>query len=110
MPALRPWLLASVLLVAGCTSRTLPLPPPVVDRAVPTDSGTIAVSGFALSGATVGVFNEDMEKGVVVVPGGMDCDNRCPFEAEVPGVAGDTLRVWQFFATSNSTFLTVEAP
>ena len=68
------------------------------------------VTGFALSGATIGVFNEDQEQGVVVVANGTDCDNRCPFDAEVPGVVGDTLRVWQFFATSNSTFHTVEAP
>lgn len=95
---------------AGCTSRTLPLPPPAIDRVAANGDGTVAVSGFALAGSYVGVINEDRETGVVVVPEDVDCEDRCPFQATLPGEEGQTLRIWQFFDTSSSSFHTVDAP
>lgn len=107
-----PRLLALALLVCGgatgCTSRTVPLPPPEVTTvSAPDPSGLVAVSGWALEEASVGVFNEDTERGVVVPAEGEDCDRRCPFEARLAASPGDTLRVWQFTNTDNSIFSTV---
>lgn len=96
---------------AGCTSRTVPLPPPEVSLvSAPDSNGRVAVSGWALEEASVGVFNEDTERGVVVPTTGEDCSSRCPFEAEVLASPGDTLRVWQFTNTESSIFATVPAP
>ena len=101
----RTWLLASACLcaAAGCTSRTLPLPPPVVDRvAAPNAQGLVRVTGHAHEGAAVGVLNDMTMSGVIVTSPMSDCGNACPFEALVPADSGDSLRIWQFFETSST--------
>ena len=110
----RRWLLASALLGAaatGCTSRTLPLPPPVVeDVSAPNEQGLVQVSGYAQEGASVGVLNDMTMTGVIVTTTGEDCANTCPWQAMVPAKADDVLRIWQFFETSTAEERTVPAP
>ena len=44
--------------LGGCTSRTLPLPPPTVEElGAPDADGLVLVRGLALEGASVGVLN-----------------------------------------------------
>ena len=88
---------------AGCTSRTVPLPPPTVEQiSSPSAEGYVTVIGVALEEAHVGVLNEDTDTGVIVFPDGDECDRTCPFEAELPASEGDTLRIWQFTGTGNA--------
>lgn len=102
------WLLLALtwlLTAAGCASRTVPLPPPEVTQVTsPDGDGLVAVTGFALEGASVGVLNEDTQEGVVVPTQGEDCGSRCPFEARLRAKSDDSLRVWQFRGTDNAIF------
>jgi hypothetical protein len=92
----------------GCTSRTLPLPPPDVDElAAPNTQGLVMVRGTAHAGASVGVLNERSELGVIGTAADSDCDSACPFELEIPAKSGDPIRVWQFFTTPSSRDLKV---
>jgi hypothetical protein len=105
--------LASLLLVlallAGCTARTLPLPPPTVDDlGVPNAQGLLAVSGTAQEGAAVGILNETSGLGVIVTSPMEGCDRVCPYEAEIAAEPGDALRIWQFFETSSAAEVIVE--
>lgn len=87
---------------AGCTSRTLPLPPPEVDFvAAPNAQGLVLVRGTAQEGASVGLVNDRTQSGVIVTSTDFDCNRTCPYEALVAAEAGDPLRVWQFFETAN---------
>lgn len=87
---------------AGCTSRTLPLPPPEVDFvAAPNAQGLVLVRGTAQGGASIGVVNDRTQSGVIVTSSETDCTRSCPYEALVSAEAGDQLRVWQFFETAN---------
>ena len=91
------------LLLGGCTSRTLPLPPPeVTSVSAASAEGNVAVKGFALEGASVGLVNDRTLQGTIVTSPSEACDNTCPFEARVPAMPGDTLRVWQFFETEGA--------
>lgn len=114
MPLTRPaWLFACALIGAGagCTSRTLPLPPPVVDQVVaPNQQGLVLVSGHAQEGASVGVLNDSTMTGVIVTSTAQDCHRTCPWEAMVPAKSGDQLRIWQFFETSSSEERVVPEP
>lgn len=113
MPKLPPrWTLAAALLaVGGCTSRTLPLPPPDVQEvSAPDDDGMVLVRGLATGGAAVGIFNDAEGRGVITVPLDTNCDSSCPFEASVPAQAGDALRVWQFFETPGTAHASVPEP
>jgi hypothetical protein len=99
-------LLALSLLGAAsaCTSRTLPLPPPNVDRVgAPNVQGLVLVQGTAREGASVGIVNDRTMAGVIVTSEQTGCSSTCPFEASVEARTGDQLRVWQFFETSSST-------
>jgi hypothetical protein len=92
----------------GCTSRTLPLPPPDVDPlAAPNTQGLVMVRGTAHGGASVGVLNERSQLGVIGTADNNDCDSACPFEIEIPAKSGDPIRVWQFFTTPSSRDLKV---
>lgn len=113
MPRTRTWLLASALscAAAGCTSRTLPLPPPVVDPVdAPNAQGLVRVSGHAHENASVGVLNDSTMTGVIITSPSTDCGRACPWEAEVPAKPGDVLRIWQFFETSSSKDIEVPEP
>lgn len=100
--------LSLALSAAGCTSRTLPLPPPDVDQlAAPNSQGLVMVRGTAHAGASVGVLNERSQSGVIGSAEDKDCDSACPFEIEIPAKAGDPMRVWQFFTTPSSRDLNV---
>jgi hypothetical protein len=87
----------------GCTSRTLPLPPPNVDSvAAPNPQGLSLVTGSAHEGASVGIVNDRTMTGVIVTSTETDCSSTCAFEARIEAEPGDSLRVWQFFETSGS--------
>jgi hypothetical protein len=91
------------LAIAGCISRTLPLPPPEVKSVTAPDAdGWVTVSGYALEAASVGVVNDRTLEGVIASTGGDACDSTCPWEATLRAEAGDQLRVWQFFGTAGS--------
>ena len=95
--------LACLGLVAGCTSRTLPLPPPTVDSIeAPNAQGLVLVTGSAQDGAAIGVLNERTNSGVIVTSNSDQCDRTCPFEATLAAEPGDPLRIWQFFETGSS--------
>ena len=95
--------ISGLISAAGCVSRTLPLPPPEVSSvSVPYANGSVAVSGFALEGASIGVVNDRTLQGTIVTSPSEHCDNTCPFEARLPARPGDTLRVWQFFETESA--------
>jgi hypothetical protein len=97
--------------MAGCTSRTLPLPPPEVSSvSVAARDGTVTVSGHALEGASVGVVNDRTLQGTIVTSPTEGCDNTCPFQAKLPAAARDNLRVWQFFETEGAIEASVPAP
>ena len=83
----------------ACTSRTTPLPPPVVSTVSrPDDAGQVTVLGQSLSGASIGVINERTLDGVITTPDDT-CRSTCEFRAVLAAESGDTLRVWQFFET-----------
>lgn len=98
-----PLLLPALWLLAGCTSRTLPLPPPDVDPISqgPDASGFVTITGISQEGASVGVLNDATLEGVIVTTPEEGCDNACPFEARVQAESGDSIRVWQFFETGS---------
>jgi hypothetical protein len=93
---------------AGCTSRTLPLPPPDVEPlAAPNMQGLIMVQGTAHAGASIGVLDERTQLGVIGTADDSDCDSACPFKIEIAAKSGDPIRVWQFFTTPSSRDLKV---
>ena len=95
--------LGSLAALAGCTSRTLPLPPPEVTQVSPPDpSGFVTVQGRAREGASVGVVNDMTATGAIVASTEQDCGSACPFEARVQADSGDQIRVWQFYETEGS--------
>jgi len=117
MPLNRTWLLVGALpgallcATASCTSRTLPLPPPVVDDVgAPNAQGLVRVTGHAHENASVGVLNDTTMSGVIVTSSDVDCERICTWEARVPASAGDQLRIWQFFETSGFVESTVPEP
>lgn len=102
--ALLPFL-ASAL---ACTSRTTPLPPPIVTMiGRPDDAGQVSVVGQALSGASIGVINERTLAGVITTPDANTCKTMCEFRVELAAEGGDSLRVWQFFETEGIQEVTV---
>jgi hypothetical protein len=88
--------------LAGCTSRTLPLPPPVVEGVSFSASGLVRLDGVAQEGASIGVINEATGQGVVFTSPAVDCGGSCPFDFEVAAEPGDHLRVWQFENMDNN--------
>lgn len=62
------WFAVSFLVLAGCVSPTLPLPPPDAPFgfSVQTATGEWTVTGSCLKGALVTVFNEDTGEGAVI--------------------------------------------
>ena len=103
-------LVGGAIALAGCTSRTLPLPPPEVKSvSAPDAGGFVTVSGYALENASVGVMNENTMEGVITSTTKTECDNTCPWEARIRAEAGDPLRVWQFFETDSSRDVRVPA-
>jgi len=101
--------LLGLALGAGCTSRTIPLPPPAIDEVSAPVDGLVTVRGSALEGASVGILNEDRMAGVITTSPETGC-RECPFEAQIEAEAGDHLRAWQFRETSNPRDLQVPEP
>lgn len=114
MQYLRPSLVALALALlagAGCTSRTLPLPPPEVSRvSAPDGDGWVSVSGLALEGASIGVVNDRTLEGVISSSPQDGCDSACRWQARLQARAGDSLRVWQFFETTGGKEVVVPTP
>lgn len=87
----------------GCTSRTLPLPPPeVMQVSSPDENGLVTVQGRAREGASIGVVNDMNATGTIVTSLEDGCGSACPFEATLKAASGDQLRVWQFYETEGS--------
>jgi hypothetical protein len=100
--------LGAGLLAGACTSRTVPLPPPIVQSlSKPDQDGFVTVSGLAQEGAAVGVVNDRTLEGVVVTSQDEDCGNACRWEARLAAEVGDPIRVWQFFETESSRNVSV---
>lgn len=104
-------LVLCALAVGSCTSRTLPLPPPVVNRvSAPDADGFVTVRGYALESASIGVVNDRTLDGVITTSSQEGCESACAWQARIAAQAGDTLRVWQFFETEGSTDVAVPRP
>jgi hypothetical protein len=105
------WIALAMLalpLLADCTSRTIPLPPPEIDEVVGRNQqGLVLIRGRCQEGASVGVINEATQAGVIVTSAETNCGSNCPFEARIAAEEGDHLRVWQFFDTGVSRDLQV---
>lgn len=87
----------------GCTSRTLPLPPPEVTQVSPPDAnGLVTVRGRARDGASIGVIDDMTATGTIVTSLEEGCGSACAFEAKLKAAPGDQLRVWQFYETEGS--------
>ena len=97
------YLAVVLLLLCSCTSRTVPLPPPIVQSlSAPGADGMVRVRGLCHEGASVGVMNEATFEGVVTSSPERGCDSSCPWEARIRAEADDPIRVWQFFETESS--------
>src|SRR5262245_47190362 len=112
-PPLR-WIVFALpgLLLAACTSRTIPLPPPSIPPdgvSAPMD-GLALVRGTAHEGATIGIINERTRTGVITVSPETGCESTCPFEAFIEAEPGDSLTAWQFFETTNPAHPEVPGP
>ena len=104
-------LVLGALAVGGCTSRTLPLPPPVVNQvSAPDADGFVTVRGYALESASIGVVNERTLDGVITSSHEEGCESACAWQARIAAQASDTLRVWQFFETEGATDVLVPRP
>ncbi len=89
--------------VGGCTSRTLPLPPPEISQvSAPDGSGNVTVKGLALEGASIGAVNDRTLEGSITTSPTDDCNSVCEFEVVLKAAEGDSLRVWQFFETEGA--------
>jgi hypothetical protein len=101
-------LLLAVLAASACTTRTVPLPPPViVSLSAPDEDGMVLVEGLCHEGASVGVLNENTQQGVVTSSPEVGCDSSCPWEVRIRADIDDELRIWQFFETESGLQQTV---
>ena len=75
----------------GCSTPTLPLPPPAALTATPPDAdGLVTVEGEVIENAYVFCFNEITERGVIG-----RADEMGRFSLQVEASPGDQLSVWQ---------------
>lgn len=104
-------LLVLVALAAGaCTTRTVPLPPPIVQSlSAPDEDGMVHIQGLCHEGASIGVLNEASFEGVITSSPEVGCESSCPWEASIRADIDDSLRVWQFFETESSRQISVPA-
>ncbi|MCC7542516.1 MAG: hypothetical protein IT379_40240 [Deltaproteobacteria bacterium] len=99
--------LGVALVLSACNGPTLPLPPPatpmlIVDAA----SGTVTLRGGpgnVAPRALVIVYNEDLERGVVVM-----ATEQGEWEATVEAVVGHSLTVWQELGVDRGASLFLE--
>jgi hypothetical protein len=81
----------SLLSVASCnTAPTLPLPPPVANVSLPSSAGLVIVEGMAKSRATMFLYNEQAEAGVIG-----RADEAGSFVLAIEAMSGDSLTLWQ---------------
>jgi len=101
--------LGGLLLAAGgCTTRTVPLPPPIVEAlSRPDEDGMVHITGLCHEGASVGVLNENTQEGVLTSSPEVGCDSSCPWEVRIRADIDDELRIWQFFETESGLQRTV---
>jgi hypothetical protein len=108
---LRISLCCGALALAACTTRTVPLPPPIVQElSLPDEDGIVTVKGLCHEGATVGVLNEASQEGTITSSPQTGCDSSCAWEARIAAERGDALRVWQFFETESGIEVFVRDP
>lgn len=99
---------AALLPLSACTTRTVPLPPPIVEQlSLPDQDGMVTVKGLCHEGASVGVMNESTQVGTITTSPEVGCDSSCPWEARIAADRNDAIRVWQFFETESSIEVTV---
>ncbi|MBK6516708.1 MAG: hypothetical protein IPG04_22010 [Polyangiaceae bacterium] len=95
----RPWLGVLLLLVAGCLSPTLPLPPPEEpDTISVSPEGTWEVSGSCIEGAEVVVLNEATGQGAVFV----DLEHRGRYAVTLEGDPCDVIVISQSSGSEES--------
>jgi hypothetical protein len=94
----------SFLVVAGCVSPTLPLPPPDAPSGLSSQTaiGEWTVTGTCLQGALVTVFNEETGEGSVVE----DRDQDGRYEVRIKAQRCDTAWVQQTLGQDMSAFTT----
>lgn len=98
--------LSAALVLTGCLSPTVPLPPPSRPNVfAPDDSGNVRVVGGVQSRATAFVHNARTDQIVGEVTG---VDGR--YDLVIGGEIGDTLFVWQSYNTEESAPIEVVVP
>jgi len=100
-------LAASVALLAaiGCSTPTLPLPPPSALVEAPDAMGLVTVTGDVLPDAFVFCFNERTSQGVIVT-----ADDTGRFSLQIGGQSGDDLSVWQRRGTDRGPDVSYTVP
>ncbi len=84
-------LLALGVIAGGCSTPTLPLPPPsALTATAPDADGVVTVEGDVLPGAFVLCLNEETERGVIV-----RADEDGHFVLQIEAESGYSLTVWQ---------------
>ena len=81
---------ASFLSFSGCTSPTLPLPPPNALSSAPVDGVVIINGNGAIAGAVIIGFNENTGSGRLTT-----ASDAGEFRLELMASQGDSILVWQ---------------
>lgn len=97
---------ATLLAMDGCSTPTLPLPPPSALVATPPDAdGIVTVEGDVLDDAWVFIVNLRTERGVIV-----RADEMGHFVARIEAEPGHYLDVWQLVGTDQGEHSAIEVP
>lgn len=110
---LRLWLVSTVLsmalLLGGCQSPTLPLPPPSEPAYATTPDGKQAEiqagPGSAIPGALVMIFNNDVGTGVIVTAGARG-EFEARIETDFARFTYNTVEIWQRYGRGDSMSIT----
>jgi hypothetical protein len=101
----RRWLFAAGLVLAGCLSPTLPLPPPnKPDVQGPDQQGLVTLSGTTEAGATV--FVENLRTGQVVGQKDLDADGL--YQLVIGAELQDRVDLWYTLGSEESPHLIFE--
>lgn len=105
----RRWLLAAGLVLAGCLSPTLPLPPPSKPTVEgPDQQGMVTLSGRTEEGADV--FAANLRTGDIV--GKIDIENDGLYVIVIAAEVGDEMQLWYTLGTEESPSIVfkIDAP
>jgi hypothetical protein len=99
-------LVAAGVLVAGCLSPTLPLPPPDrPDVSAPDASGLVRVQGIAVAQAEVIAWNHNTD----LIAGQVTTDD-ARYDFTIKADAGDTLELWYIQGSDESPSILLTVP